>query len=131
MRVEEVMKRQVVTIAPDETLEKASELMKSNGIRSLVVINEARGVIGIITDSDLVLRGMAKGDFREVKVKDVMSANPVVVNYDDDLFYVVNRMRQGKFRRLPVVKQGELIGIVSITDIAPFMVDYVKKLTSY
>lgn len=131
MRVEEVMTRQVVTIAPDETLEKASELMKSNGIRSLVVINKARGVVGIVTDSDLILRGMAKGDFREVKVKDVMTGNPVVVNHDDDLFYVINRMRQGKFRRLPVVKQGELIGIVSITDIAPFMVEYVKKLTSF
>jgi len=121
----------VVKIGPNETLDKASEIMKANGIRSLVVVNEADGVIGIITDSDLVLRGMAKGDFREVKVSEVMTANPVVVNLDDDLFYVINRMRQGKFRRLPVVEQGKLVGIVSITDIAPFMVDYVKKLTSY
>lgn len=131
MRVGEIMKRQVVKIAPDETLEKASDLMKANGIRSLVVVNESDGVIGIITDSDLVLRGMAKGDFREVKVRDAMTSNPVVVNSDDDLFYVINRMRQGKFRRLPVVEKGKLVGIVSITDIAPFMVDYVKKLTSY
>ncbi len=131
MKVKEVMKRQVVTISPDETLEKASELMKSNGIRSLVVTNESQGVIGIITDSDIVLRGMAKGDFRKVRVKEVMTANPVVVNHDDDLFYVINRMRQGKFRRLPVVEKGKLVGIVSITDIAPFMVDYLKKITSY
>ncbi len=131
MKVGEIMKRQVVKIGPDETLDKASEIMKANGIRSLVVVNEADGVIGIITDSDLVLRGMAKGDFREVRVSEVMTANPVVVNQDDDLFYVINRMRQGKFRRLPVVEKGKLVGIVSITDIAPFMVDYVKKLTSF
>jgi len=131
VKVGEIMKRQVVKIGPDETLDKASEIMKANGIRSLVVVNEADGVIGIITDSDLVLRGMAKGDFREVRVSEVMTANPVVVNQDDDLFYVINRMRQGKFRRLPVVEKGKLVGIVSITDIAPFMVDYVKKLTSF
>jgi CBS domain-containing protein len=129
MKVAEVMKKDVVTVEPNVTVDEASKIMRESGIRSLVVVDDGR-VVGVVTDSDVVLRGLNRGDPTVIKVGEIMTKDPIVISSSADILEVVSIMRAKRFRRLPVVDEGQLKGIVSITDLAPHMFLYFKKVTS-
>jgi len=128
--VQSVMKKEVVTISPEATAAEAAALLEEKGLRSLVV-TENREVKGIITDSDFIFRVVSKGrDPNQTKVKEIMTANPKTVSPDLDVFEAVKIMEDLKIRRLPVVKDNKLVGILSVGDLASHLLVRMEFLRS-
>jgi CBS domain-containing protein len=92
--------------------------MKQQDIGSLPVVDGAR-LIGVLTDRDIVIRAIADGgDPRTVQVGEIASHDVVTVRPDDDLDDALRLMAQHQVRRLPVVEDGQLVGVVAQADVA-------------
>jgi CBS domain-containing protein len=111
--------RSVDLAKPNETAWQAAVRMRQRAVGSLVVVNEAKQPIGIVTDRDLMERVVAEArDPSSTLVEAVMTRDPMTIAEDESLQVALPRMRRGGFRRLPVVdRQGSLVGLVSMDDI--------------
>jgi CBS domain-containing protein len=115
-RIEEHMSRYVVTVSPDQTLEVAAQMMIERSVGS-AVITENGAIEGIVTERD-VLRAVARGLVPwNTKVVDCMTAKPLTVSPSDNAEEAIQTMVNGRFRHLPVVEKGTLVGIVSLRDL--------------
>ncbi|WP_040215141.1 CBS domain-containing protein [Clostridium polynesiense] len=118
MKVRDVMTGDVATLKPEDTVEKAAELMKQHNIGSLPVCDGDK-VIGIITDRDITLRSVAEGkSSNSLEVKAVMTSNPVVLEANADINEAAKLMSENQIRRLPIVDNNSIVGMVSLGDIA-------------
>jgi CBS domain-containing protein len=119
MRVREAMTHRAETIGPDETLEAAARAMKQLDVGALLVRGD-EGVVGILTDRDIVVRAVAEGRSpAEATVRGAMTPQVIECSEDDDLERAATRMAQGAVRRLAVVDASrELVGVLSIDDVA-------------
>lgn len=98
--------------------------MLDRKVGTLVVVNDAREPIGIITDRDLAVRVVAQArDAAATSVEEVMTAGPRCVVAETAIDEALRIMRSGEYRRLPVVSGRKLIGIVSLDDILDHMLD--------
>ena len=106
------------TIRPDMNAADAAGMMKSEDIGVLPVV-EADQLVGLVTDRDLVLRVLAeRKDPMEVKVGDIATKSPITVTPDMRLSQARELMGEHKVRRLPVMKGDQLVGILSMGDLA-------------
>ena len=118
MKVKELMTKDVATLNADDSVEHAAQLMKEYNIGAIPVCSGEK-VIGIITDRDITLRSVAEGEnVANQKVRDIMSSNPVLVNADMDVHDAARIMSERQIRRIPVVENNNLVGIVSLGDLA-------------
>jgi CBS domain-containing protein len=118
MKVRELMTKQPTTIEPDATLGEVATLMKQQDCGSLPVVEGGR-LVGIVTDRDIVVRGIAAGvDPRTQRVSKVMSSDPVTIGPDEDVTDAEKKMADRQVRRLPVVEGGKLVGIIVTAQIA-------------
>lgn len=118
MKVKEIMSTDVACLSSDDSVEKAAQLMKQYDVGSIPVCSQKK-VIGMITDRDLALRCVAVGqNTKQQKVKDVMSANPVIGTPDMDVHEAASIMGSRQIRRLPIVENDSLVGIVALGDIS-------------
>lgn len=119
--LKDIMIRDVVTISPDKTAQEAARLMAEHGIGSVVVMDSDR-VVGIVTERDLVRKVCAKDiPSSRVRIQDIMSTPIITAEPDLPIEAAVQRMFNNRIRRLPVVDNGRLVGIVTISDIAKHM----------
>ncbi|HYX79381.1 MAG TPA: CBS domain-containing protein [Actinomycetota bacterium] len=117
-KVRDVMTADPVTITRDASLAEASRLMRDRDIGALVVLAED-DVAGVITDRDIVVRGIAENRMPDqTPVSEVTSEDVVTVSPEDELSRVVETMRERALRRVPVVESGHPVGIVSLGDLA-------------
>lgn len=106
------------TIRPDMNAADAAGLMKSEDIGALPVVREGE-LVGVITDRDLVIRVLAeRQDPQSVKVGDIATKTPVTVTPDMRLSEARELMEKHQVRRLPVMKGRDLVGIISLGDVA-------------
>jgi CBS domain-containing protein len=118
MKVKEIMTKDVATLNAEDSVERAAQLMKQYNVGAIPVCSE-ENVIGIITDRDIALRSVAQGENgRNQKVREVMSSNPVLVNSETDVHDAARIMSERQVRRLPVVENKNIVGIVSLGDLA-------------
>lgn len=118
MKVKDIMTREPACVAPDATLGEVATLMKQEDCGSIPVVRDGK-LVGIVTDRDIVVRGLAGGkDPKATKVSDVMSADPVCIGPEDDVREAQEIMADRQIRRLPVVEDGKLSGIVVLGQIA-------------
>ncbi|WP_088186251.1 CBS domain-containing protein [Desulfosporosinus sp. FKA] len=118
MKVCDVMTRTVDWVGPKTTISEVSRLMKKDDVGSIPICDNNK-VIGMITDRDIVLNVIAVGkDYNTAVVQDVMSKNVVSVSSNQDVHEAADLMSQYQIRRLPVVDQDRLVGIVAIGDLA-------------
>jgi CBS domain-containing protein len=114
----------VVTITPDETLHTASKFLAERNIGALVVM-EADEVVGILSERDIVRQLAHHGQSAlTLEVGDVMTKDIIIALPNDDLVYASNTMTEKRIRHLPVIENGELIGIVSIGDIVKAQLEF-------
>ncbi|MHB1393286.1 MAG: CBS domain-containing protein [Clostridia bacterium] len=117
MKVKQIMTTDVSTVAPNDTVTKAASLMGQLDVGSIPVIDNNR-VVGIVTDRDIVLRGVAKGEGANQKISEVMTTEVKYATPDMDVHTVADIMAEYQVRRLPVVENDKLVGIVAIGDLA-------------
>jgi CBS domain-containing protein len=124
MKIRDVMTPDAIAAHPGTTLMAAAEMMRLLNVGSLPVV-EGERVVGIVTDRDIVVRGLALGfNPRTASVSDVMTRNVLTCSVDDDVEEVAQQMRDLQVRRLLVVDEQErLLGIVSLGDLAMEMED--------
>jgi CBS domain-containing protein len=118
MKISEVMTPNVETVGPDQTAREAASFMLRAEAGSIPVCEGDR-VIGMITDRDIAVRGVAEGRGPETLVRELMSDGIICAREDDDVDDVARRMSDEQVRRLPVLDTEErLVGIVSLGDLA-------------
>jgi len=118
MKVKDVMSRNCSYIAPQTSLAEAAKLMAEQDI-GFIPVAENDKMIGMVTDRDIVTRGLAKGADAGAPVKNVMTAKTYYCFDDQDAEEVCANMADIKVRRLPVVnRQKRLVGVVSLGDLA-------------
>ena len=118
MKISDVMTSEEQTIGPNQTAREAAAFMLSADAGSIPV-TEGDQLIGMITDRDIAVRGVAKGHGPDTPVRDLMSSDIICANIDDDLGAVASKMSEAQVRRLPVIdEQQRLCGIVSLGDLS-------------
>jgi CBS domain-containing protein len=116
--VREAMTASPRSIESDESVVQAARMMANEDVGSLPVV-DGGGLVGMVTDRDLVVQVLAKGlDPEKVKVSEVASENPVVAEPEESLDSALQRMAREQIRRLPVVEDGRLVGILAQADVA-------------
>ena len=119
MKIEDLMTRQVVTIAPEESAALAARLLSRYNLGALPVCAGDGRLRGMVTDRDIVLRCVAPAsDPARTPVGDIMTRGCLTVGPEDPPELAAGRMASGQVRRLPVVREGRLVGVVSLTDLA-------------
>jgi CBS domain-containing protein len=117
MKVSEVMTTEVETISADQTAREAASFMLRADAGSIPVCEGDR-VIGMITDRDIAVRGVAEGRSPDTPVSELMSDGIICAHEDDDIGQVAQRMSDQQVRRIPVLDSDEkLVGIVSLGDL--------------
>jgi CBS domain-containing protein len=118
MKVKDIMTKDVACVGSEDTVEQAAQLMKQYHVGSIPVCRQKQ-VVGIVTDRDITLRVTAqKQSTADRKVSEVMSSNPVLGNPEMDVREAAKLMSRQQIRRLPVIEQNKLVGIVALGDIS-------------
>lgn len=121
MKVKDIMTKQVVTIDPLARICDAARLMKSSGVRFLLVTHGDRP-IGVITDRDILMKVVANGfSVRRKQVWEFMTPKPVCVAPEATMGEATKLMRDLQLRRLPVVENERLVGVLSVADLASIL----------
>ena len=116
--VRDVMTPGVRTVSPAQSLADAAEVMKGEDVGSVPVVEEGR-LAGIVTDRDIVTRAVAeRRDPQTVKVDEIASRDLVTVEPEQDLDEALALMASHQVRRLPVVEEGRLVGMLAQADVA-------------
>ncbi|PTD93598.1 hypothetical protein C9439_05965 [archaeon SCG-AAA382B04] len=116
--VKEIMTRDVKSISQNKNARKASEIMLEENVGSLVVLDEIDNPIGILTEKDLVRKVISKNKSpSEVIVNEIMTKPLVTIPPNTDLNEAVRKMSDLNIKKFPVVKDNELLGIVTENDV--------------
>lgn len=116
--IRDLMTSNIETVRPDQTAREAASFMLSADTGSIPVCEDDR-VIGMITDRDIAVRGVAEGKGPECSVRELMTSDVVCARQDDDVKSVAAMMSDAQVRRLPVVDDNDrLVGMVSLGDLA-------------
>lgn len=119
MKIKELMTRDVEYLAPADTIEAAARMMGDYDVGSVPVIADGR-VVGIVTDRDVVVRGVAAGfDVRDGRVGDIMTSEVIHCHEEDAIEDAARLMEQYRIRRIVIIDDaGRLSGIVALADLA-------------
>ena len=139
MRVGEIGRRDVVTVAPDATVADITDTMYHQQVGS-VVITDGEELAGILTDRDLVIELFAEDSERNlfdgevpleaVTAKDLMTTDPLTVSPNDELPTAIAQMNDAITRRLPIVEDGRVVGIVTLDDLLVHLAGEYRRLSA-
>jgi CBS domain-containing protein len=116
--VKDVMSASPVGLDESATIVDAARAMREKDFGSVIVL-KSQGVLGVVTDRDIVIRAVAEGrDPNSVTLGEICSSHVTTVSSDQSVSHVADLMREKAIRRVPVVDEGRLVGIVSLGDIA-------------
>ena len=119
MKIQDIMTKPAIYISPDETLDVAARTLQKYNIGALPVCAGDGKLCGMVTDRDLVVRGMASGKTPgKTLVREVMSGQVTSVQPDMEIGVAAHLMGRLQIRRLPVVEQGKLSGMLSLGDLS-------------
>ena len=126
MSASDVMNVRLVTVSPDESAQMAVGKMMDAGIGAVLVCDSSR-LVGIFTERD-VLRLTGEGqDLRGGPVGEVMTERVVTIGPDDDIFAAARVMGEKRIRHLPVVQDGNVLGVVGIRDVMRSLVERIWR----
>lgn len=129
MLVSEIMSKDVVTVESNESVLDACKIYKDRGVGCLVVMKEGI-VLGILTERDIIERVIIdQKNPDEIKVEEIMSKNIKTVHASASVEKAVEIMKEHKIKKLPVILNNEIFGIITITDIANVLPDFSKLLS--
>ncbi len=121
MRISDLMTRDPACCVPETTAQEAAVLMRDNDCGAIPVVEnlENRKLVGMVTDRDLAVRGLAEGKGPDARVEELMSVQPVGADENDEVETVREVMIRERIRRVPVLgKERRVVGIVAQADLA-------------
>jgi CBS domain-containing protein len=114
----------LITIAPEQPIHEAVALLAQHNIGALIVLDEAGALAGILSERDVVRQLKQQDDLLPQPVQSVMTAEVVTCLPQDDLMSVAHVMTERRFRHMPVMEEGKLLGMISIGDVLKAQRDY-------
>lgn len=126
------MQRKVITAKPNVTLKEACQVMSKLRIGSLIIYEEGK-ILGIVTDSDILKAIAINKDPEQTTLEEIMTRNVITITPDSSLEEAVSLMIKHKIKRLPVVEDNKLVGIVTASDIIvvePKLIEGIANLLS-
>ena len=139
MRISDLLRRKgnlVVSVKPGQSVTELLNLLAEHGVGALIVSSDGKQLEGIVSERDVVRKLQRFGpELLDAPVRDIMTAHVHTCPPDTDLDELMRVMTQGRFRHVPVVEDGRLIGIVSIGDVVKHRIDELQSerdhLTAY
>jgi len=130
MKVKDVMKTNVGFCSTEDSLMKAAEVMRQRDCGVVPIVNENKKVVGMLTDRDLCLAVVARNrKASDVKTEELLRGKAIVCSADDKLEDALRKMRKYQVKRLAAIDaSGELVGILSVTDVLQLAAGKDKKL---
>ena len=132
MNVSQMLKakqnRDILTIKPEDTIEKAAGMLSKHRIGALIVSQDGEMVDGILSERDIVREigrngvGCMSNCTRDLMTKTVVAALP-----SDSVISLMAKMSKGRFRHMPVVSEGKLVGVVSIGDVVKARIELIEQ----
>ncbi len=120
IKVQQVMQTNLVTVTPKTSIYEAATLMDEENVGTVLVVGEQKKLLGMVTDRQIVTRVIAhKRDLGTTTVDEIMTKWPMTIFPESTCKEALDIMGDYGYRRLPVEKDGELAGIISISDLAP------------
>lgn len=116
MKVKDIMSKEIAFVNSNESIESAAQLMQHYNIGSIPVCDN-RNLVGIVTDRDITLRAVAKGQYGQ-SVGDIMTKNPYTTSPETDVHEASRIMGERQIRRLPVIENKSLVGMITLGDIS-------------
>lgn len=116
--VKDIMSKDVTYCLPEDSLIKAAEMMKNHRVGAIPVCQDNKEIIGMVTDRDLVLRGYALDKPGTTKIKEVMTDHLITAEQNTNVQEASSMMAQHQIRRLPIVENNKIVGIVSLGDLS-------------
>jgi CBS domain-containing protein len=152
MQAKDIMTVDVITVDPDTAVDVIARLLLDNHIRAVPVVASDQRVVGIVSESDLLRRPESGTDQRRgprwlhflvsnrsaaadylkthgTRAEDVMSRNPLTVTEDTEVGEIAHRMEKHKVKRLPVLRDGRLVGIVSRANLLQGLAAHRTRIT--
>ncbi|MGB8450731.1 MAG: CBS domain-containing protein [Anaerocolumna sp.] len=118
MKVRDIMSKDIASVSAEDSIERAAQLMKQHDVGSIPVCSQDK-IVGIVTDRDITLRSVASGqDIKNQKVRDIMTSHPAVGSPEMNVNDAARIMSDKQIRRLPIVENNSLVGIVALGDIS-------------
>lgn len=118
LKIKDIMTDDVATISPETSVVEAARLMQQHDIGSLPVC-EGPDLVGIVTDRDIVIRSVAHGkDLATTPIREVMTQRVMTISPETEVNQVAALMSNQQVRRVPVVENNRLVGMVSLGDLA-------------
>ena len=117
MLLKQIMQKKIVTVGPDATIRETAKKMKDYRVGYLLVTN-GESIKGCITDRDLVIWLASGKDPDGTRIDGIMQSSVITATPETDVFDASKLMARKKVRRLPVVENNKLIGLVSVSDLA-------------
>lgn len=119
MQIRELMSKSVVSITPEESAALAARLLTRHNLGMLPVCGQDGRLVGVVTDRDIVTRCLAAGqDPSRVPVEDIMTRELETLSPQEEVEAASARMAGCQVRRLPVVEEGKVVGVLSLADLA-------------
>ena len=119
MKVKDCMCNNLVKASPETSVAEAAKLMNSNQIGCLPICSSEDKCVGFVTDRDIITRAVAHNkDCNTTKLSDIMTINVIKTTADTDVKAAADIMANNQVRRLPVLENGKVIGVLTIGDIA-------------
>ncbi|MFQ6020467.1 MAG: cyclic nucleotide-binding/CBS domain-containing protein [Candidatus Aenigmatarchaeota archaeon] len=129
MLVKDAMNRNVKITRADDTVKNAAKTMTSYRIGSLVVVSGAGKVIGIVTERNILNSVVATGrNSKEVKIEEIMTKDPITISPDKTLEDAAEIMTKNKIKKLPVIENGKLIGIITASDLIAYEKELIEMI---
>ncbi len=119
MLARQIMQKDLVTILPSSTVFDAAVKMKEYHVGSVLIVEEGWKLKGILTDRDIAMAIAAElKDPKTTCVRDIMTADPITINSNEDVDSALRVMNRANIHRLPVIESGKLVGLLSSGDLA-------------
>ncbi len=118
MKVKDCMCNQVTCVTPESTVKDCAKLMCNKHVGCIPVCNNNNNVVGLVTDRDIILRSIAcDKDTNQIPVSEVMTCNVYCCKPEDEIYEAENIMSTNQVRRLPVIENNKIVGIITLGDL--------------
>lgn len=136
--ISQIMQTNLVTINPKKTVFDAAKLMDEENVGTVLVVGDGNKLLGMVTDRQIVIRAIAhKRDLSTTTIDEIMTRWPMTIFPETTCKEALDIMGDYGYRRLPIEKNSKLVGIISLSDLAPIVEfddecieDMVKELSS-